>query len=145
MRQLAQTQGVALDFTKTNAQEWNRASALCGEHGVLFERVHLVRHYSDTEPIKKIFATLAGGTQVLAQGRYLGVIREVTDQTVVQMTGEHGMTAVTHDRAKLYGLGGNLGALLAPGAVVVIEYGAAGMGRVHGVEPAPGQAKGPKR
>jgi len=59
MKELASEQGVELDYSKTNAQEWNRASALSGVHGPLFEGQYLIANPSDPEPIKKIFAAIA--------------------------------------------------------------------------------------
>jgi cell filamentation protein len=47
MKQLAQEQGVKLDYTKTNANEWNRASAVSGTHGRLFEHQYLIPNPPD--------------------------------------------------------------------------------------------------
>jgi cell filamentation protein len=59
MKQLAHMQGVALDYTKTNAQAWNMASALSGTHGELFEHSYLIPNPPDPAPIRKIFAAMA--------------------------------------------------------------------------------------
>ena len=37
MRQLAREQGVELDYSKTNAREWNHASAVSGVHGTPYK------------------------------------------------------------------------------------------------------------
>jgi cell filamentation protein len=60
MRQLAGEQGVQLDYTRTAAGEWNRASALSGTHGALFEGQYLIADPPRQEPIRKIFADMAG-------------------------------------------------------------------------------------
>jgi hypothetical protein len=80
-----------------------------------------------------------------ASARFVGVIHEVTDKAVVQMTGERGATRVVHDKAKLYKLGGGMDALLSPGAAVVIEYGTKGMGRVQSADPQNDAKRGLKR
>lgn len=59
MKQLAREQGLELDFTRTNARDWNLASAVSGTHGRLFEHVHLIKAPENTEPIRKIFAEIA--------------------------------------------------------------------------------------
>ncbi|MDR2874930.1 MAG: Fic family protein [Methylobacillus sp.] len=55
MKQLAQAQGIDLDYSKVNAEEWNHASAVSGTHGELFEHMHLIPVKPDLEPISKIF------------------------------------------------------------------------------------------
>ena len=59
MKALAREQDVELDYSQTNAQAWNRASALSGTHGRLFEHQCLIADPPDPEPIKKIFAAIA--------------------------------------------------------------------------------------
>jgi len=59
MRELAREQGLALDYTKTGAQEWNRACAISGVHGELFERQYLIPNPPDDGPIKAIFHRMA--------------------------------------------------------------------------------------
>lgn len=59
MKQLAQEQGVELDYAKVNPREWNLASAVSGRHGRLFEYVHLIEQQPNAEPIKAIFANMA--------------------------------------------------------------------------------------
>lgn len=59
MKQLAQKQGVALDYTKVSPTQWNTASALSGHHGRWFEHGHFVLSQPDSAPIKKIFADIS--------------------------------------------------------------------------------------
>jgi cell filamentation protein len=59
MKQLAQEQGVALDYTKVMPDDWNMACAVSGEHGRLFEHTHFIASESDVGPIKRIFASIA--------------------------------------------------------------------------------------
>jgi cell filamentation protein len=62
MKELAREQGMDLDYSKTNAKEWNWASAISGTHGQLIEDEHgtdLILRSSDHEPIKKIFSDIA--------------------------------------------------------------------------------------
>ena len=59
VKELAHEQGVELDYTQTNAEEWNRASALSGTYGTLFEHQYLIPRPSDPEPIKQIFSRIA--------------------------------------------------------------------------------------
>jgi cell filamentation protein len=61
MWELAGRQGVELDYAQTNAKEWNRASAVSGTHGELFEdkgQKFLIANEPDPEPIRRIFATM---------------------------------------------------------------------------------------
>jgi len=65
MRQLAREQGVDLDYGKTNAQEWNRASAISGKHGEPFEqegRKFLAVRPPERGAISGIFAEMASPT-----------------------------------------------------------------------------------
>lgn len=48
MQQLASEQGLDLDFTRTNARDWNLASALSGTHGHLFEQQYLIPQLFDS-------------------------------------------------------------------------------------------------
>jgi len=64
MRELAREQGVTLDYTKTSASEWNRACAISGTHGALFERQYLIADPPDHGPIRKIFSRLVGTLRV---------------------------------------------------------------------------------
>jgi cell filamentation protein len=66
MKQLARAQGVELDYSRTHAKEWNRACAVSGTHGRLFEHTHLIPSPPDPEPIRKIFADMASPAQGLA-------------------------------------------------------------------------------
>ena len=62
MKELAREQDIDLDYSKTNAKEWNRACAISGTHGELFEeknQKYLIPVPPDPEPIKKIFADMA--------------------------------------------------------------------------------------
>lgn len=59
MKELAREQGVELDYGKTNAKEWNAASAVSGIHGWLLERQYLIPNPPDLEPIRRIFADMA--------------------------------------------------------------------------------------
>lgn len=59
MAQLAQTQSILLDYSKTNARDWNNASSVSGEHGRLFEHVHLIKQTPNTELITAIFKEMA--------------------------------------------------------------------------------------
>ena len=69
MRELARDQGVALDYTKTSAREWNRASAISGVHGKLFERQYLIPESPDRRPIKEIFSQMASPALAFEQDR----------------------------------------------------------------------------
>lgn len=55
MQQLAQTQNMALDFSKTNAKNWNEACQVSGTHGQLFEDNTLAPFRENKEPIRRIF------------------------------------------------------------------------------------------
>lgn len=59
MRCLAQERRIDLDFAKTNADEWNHASALSATHGRLFERTHFIAMPSDSGPIRIVFENIA--------------------------------------------------------------------------------------
>lgn len=59
MKQLAQEQGITLDYTKVSPRQWNTASALSGHHGRFFEHVHFIPSQPDFAPIKKIFADIS--------------------------------------------------------------------------------------
>ncbi|WP_051940679.1 Fic/DOC family protein [Stenoxybacter acetivorans] len=62
MRQLAQIQGVDLDYNKTSPTEWNMASAVSSIYGELInenDQKYLIPYPPDTKPIKKIFAKIA--------------------------------------------------------------------------------------
>jgi cell filamentation protein len=65
MKELAREQGIDLDYTKTNAKDWNRASAISGTYGELLERQYLIPNPSDSGPIKKIFADMASPSRAL--------------------------------------------------------------------------------
>jgi cell filamentation protein len=66
MKQLAGEQGLDLDFTRTNARDWNLASAVSGTHGRLFERQYLIAQPSDNEPIRKIFGEIVRPERAVA-------------------------------------------------------------------------------
>jgi cell filamentation protein len=66
MRHLAREQGLDLDFTRTNARDWNLASAISGTHGRLFEHQYLIHQPSDIEPIRKIFANIVRPARAMA-------------------------------------------------------------------------------
>jgi len=66
MKQLAREQGLDLDFTRTNAKDWNLASALSGTHGRLFEGHYLVKQPSDPQPITKIFGDIVRPARAMA-------------------------------------------------------------------------------
>lgn len=59
MKALAAEQGVRLDYAKVSPREWNRASAVSGTHGRLFEGMHFIAAPPDPEPIRKIFTDMA--------------------------------------------------------------------------------------
>jgi len=66
MKQLAAEQGLDLDFTRTNARDWNLASAVSGTHGRMFERQYLIPQPSDSEPIRKIFGAIVRPERAMA-------------------------------------------------------------------------------
>ena len=66
MKQLAAGQGLDLDFTRTNARDWNLASAVSGTHGRMFERQYLIPQPSDSEPIRKIFGAIVRPERAMA-------------------------------------------------------------------------------
>lgn len=66
MMQLAQAQGIYLDFSMVDPIEWGIASSLSGVYGRLFEHVHLIQYHSDREPIRRIFYTVANDQTVKA-------------------------------------------------------------------------------
>jgi cell filamentation protein len=59
MKELAREQSIELDYTKVDPSEWNRASAISGTHGRLFEYMHLIPSQPDHGPIKKLFSDMA--------------------------------------------------------------------------------------
>lgn len=59
MTQLAQAQGVYLNFSTVNPTEWNIASSLSGVYGRLFEHTHLIQYHPDRDPIRRIFYIIA--------------------------------------------------------------------------------------
>lgn len=59
MKSLAREQGIELDFSKINRHEWNKASALSGTYGRLFERIHFTPLPRDIGPLQKAFASIA--------------------------------------------------------------------------------------
>jgi cell filamentation protein len=59
MKKLAREQDIDLNYSKTNSPEWNRARAISGTHGKLFEKKYLIPIPSNPEPIKKIFSEIA--------------------------------------------------------------------------------------
>jgi cell filamentation protein len=70
MQELAYKQGVTLDYSKIpSAQAWNRACAVSGKHGRLFEHMYLIEQKPDLEPIKKIFAEIACETRKIRKQR----------------------------------------------------------------------------
>jgi cell filamentation protein len=66
MRQLANEQGLDLDFSRTNAREWNLASALSGTHGPLFENQYVIRQLPEVEPIRKVFDAIVRPARSMA-------------------------------------------------------------------------------
>ncbi|MFM2287711.1 MAG: hypothetical protein RL684_854 [Pseudomonadota bacterium] len=74
---------------------------------------------------------------------YVGTIREITATAVVQDV--DGGNAITHEKHKLYKLGGGLDAALGIGKRVSIAYGAAGVGQVTVEAETLGAKRGPKR
>lgn len=76
MKELAREQGVELDYSKTNAKDWNMASAISGTYGRLFERKYLIANPSDSEPIKKIFSDMASPSRGFELGKSLREIEE---------------------------------------------------------------------
>lgn len=90
MRQLAAEQGVRLDYSKNNKDEWNHASAISGLYGVFWEDngekyVNLLP--SNKEPIKAIFRNMASPTQTLNQERQEN--QNMEKQRVVVMNKSH--------------------------------------------------------
>jgi len=59
MKELAVEQGVRLDYAKVSPSAWNRASAVSGTHGRMFEGMHFIAARPDPEPMRKIFADMA--------------------------------------------------------------------------------------
>jgi cell filamentation protein len=75
MKEFARAQDVDLDFNKINPQEWNKASAISGTYGELFEenkQKYLIPIPSDPEPIKKIFAEMASPAREFEQIKNAG-------------------------------------------------------------------------
>ena len=66
MSQLARTQGLDLDFSRTTARDWNLASAVSGTHGRLFEHVHLIPVPPNREPLRKIFDDIVRPERAIA-------------------------------------------------------------------------------
>lgn len=76
MRDLAREQGFELDYSQVSKNEWNKASALSGTHGRLFERRHFIAMPSDDRSIKEIFNRIASPSHELATNRDLFVSRD---------------------------------------------------------------------
>ncbi|MDR0379374.1 MAG: Fic family protein [Candidatus Accumulibacter sp.] len=77
MKELARKQGIELDYNKTNFHEWNKASAVSGTYGELFEdkgQKYLIPHPPDSEPIRKIFSEMASPSQTQKQD-FSGLMR----------------------------------------------------------------------
>ena len=90
MHQLAAEQGIRLDYTKNNKDEWNHASAISGLYGVFWEDngekyVNLLP--SNDEPIKAIFRNMASPMQTLNQERQEN--QNMEKQRVVVMNKSH--------------------------------------------------------
>ena len=90
MRQLAAEQGIRLDYSKNNKDEWNHASAISGLYGVFWEDngekyVNLLP--SNKEPIKVIFRNMASPMQTLNQERQEN--QNMEKQRVVVMNKSH--------------------------------------------------------
>ena len=90
MRQLAAEQGIRLDYSKNNKDEWNHASAISGLYGVFWEDngekyVNLLP--SNKEPIKVIFRNMASPMQTLNQERQEN--QNMEKQRVVVMNKRH--------------------------------------------------------
>ena len=90
MRQLAAEQGIRLDYSKNNKDEWNHASAISGLYGVFWEDngekyVNLLP--SNKEPIKAIFRNMASPMQTLNQERQEN--QNMEKQRVVVMNKRH--------------------------------------------------------
>lgn len=66
MRQLANEQGLDLDFRRTTPREWNLASALSGTHGPLFENHYVIRQPVELEPIRKVFDAITRPARAMA-------------------------------------------------------------------------------
>lgn len=70
MRQLAAEQGIRLDYSKNDKDEWNYASAISGVYGVFWEdngEKYVNPLPSNKEPIKAIFRNMATPMQTLNQ------------------------------------------------------------------------------
>jgi cell filamentation protein len=70
MKELACEQSIDLDYSKTKPAEWNRASAISGTHGELFEekgQKYLIPTPPDSDSIKKSFAEMAKPIRDLEQ------------------------------------------------------------------------------
>lgn len=90
MRQLAAEQGIRLDYSKNNKDEWNHASAISGLYGVFWEDngekyVNLLP--SNKEPIKAIFRNMASPMQTLNQEQQEN--QNMEKQRVVVMNKRH--------------------------------------------------------
>ena len=90
MRQLAAEQGIRLDYSKNNKDEWNHASAISGLYGVFWEDngekyVNLLP--SNKEPIKVIFRNMVSPMQTLNQERQEN--QDMEKQRVVVMNKSH--------------------------------------------------------
>ena len=55
-----------LDFTRTNARDWNLASAVSGTHGRLFEHQQMIPQPSNSERIRKIFCAIVRPARAVA-------------------------------------------------------------------------------
>lgn len=105
MKQLANEQGVDLDYTQVQAQEWNAASAVSGKHGRLFEHSIPIHSKPNFAPIKHIFSKVAKPIEInqgnnllskslqhqwnatLGIGRETGKIIALSDSEVIQDAG----------------------------------------------------------
>lgn len=90
MRQLAAEQGVRLDYSKNNKDEWNHASAISGLYGVFWEdngEKYVNRLPPNKEPIKAIFRNMASPMQTLNQERQEN--QNMEKQRVVVMNKSH--------------------------------------------------------
>lgn len=61
-RDLAQEQGIAVDYSKVSRAEWNHACAVSGHYGRLFERMHFIPIPRDAAPIRAVFGKIANLT-----------------------------------------------------------------------------------
>ena len=86
MRQLAREQGVELDYSKTNAREWNHASAVSGVHGTPYKDAEgydrLRQPPRNPAPITQIFTDMAGRAPIMEQA--VSAIKRMS--TVIRQT-----------------------------------------------------------